>query len=65
MSFLAPKAPKAAPIVLPDPPPTVDVASNNADEANRLRRRKGRSNYIFGGATASPTPVGQKSLTGQ
>jgi len=65
MSFLAPKAPKPQPVVLPDPPPTIDQASQAAEDSNRLRRRKGRNAYIFGGAQPGPTPVGQKTLTGQ
>jgi hypothetical protein len=65
MSFLAPKAPKAAPIVLPDAPPTIDQASKAAEDSDRLRRRKGRKDYIFGGATNAPVSVGQKTLLGQ
>lgn len=60
-----PKPPKVEPVKLPDPPPTVDQAQKNAEEQDRLRRRKGRAAYIFGGASATQAPVGQKNLTGQ
>lgn len=65
MSFLSPKPPKPQPVVLPDPPPTIDQASQAAEESNRLRRRKGRNKYLFGGMEPGPTPVGSKVLTGQ
>lgn len=64
----SPKVQTPPPVRLPDPPPTVDQASINAEEGDRLRRRKGRSAYIFGGKEAgqmaAPTAA-SKTLTGQ
>ena len=61
-----PKVVTPAPVRLPDPPPTVDQASQNAEASDKLRRRKGRAAYVFGGKTGAmqPTPVATKSLTG-
>lgn len=66
MSFLRPKIPAAPTPVAPPPAPTIDVAAQAAEDANRLRRRRGRASYIFGGK-AAPAPVmtGTKTLTGQ
>lgn len=65
MGFLAPRAPKPQPVVLPDPPPTIDQASKAAEDSDRLRRRKGRSSYIFGGKNPSaPVSIGTKTLLG-
>jgi hypothetical protein len=63
----SPKVVKPAPVKLPDPPPTIDQAANNAEANDRLRRRKGRSAYVFGGNSGalSTGQVGTKNLTGQ
>jgi hypothetical protein len=63
----SPKVVKPAPVKLPDPPPTIDQAAQNAEANDRLRKRKGRSAYIFGGNSGalSTTAVGTKTLTGQ
>lgn len=62
-----PKAPKQpTPPPAAPPPPTVDEAARNAEEADRMRRRKGRLATIFAGALKKTgTEVSQKSLTGQ
>ena len=66
MSFLMPKPPKAPTPVIPPPAPTIDVAARAAEDAMRLRRRKGRGGYVFGGkAPAAPISAGTKALTGQ
>lgn len=49
----------------PPPPPTIDEAARNSEEADRLRRRKGRLATIFAGQRGGAAPVAQKSLTGQ
>jgi len=62
----SPKVVKPPPVKLPDPPPTVDQASQNAEANDKLRRRKGRAAYVFGGKTNAlqSTPVATKTLTG-
>ena len=65
MSFLRPKMPPQAPIKYPDPPPTIDQASVQSEAADRLRRRRGRASYVFGGNQLSPVSVSSKTLTGQ
>lgn len=62
----SPKVVKPAPVKLPDPPPTVDTAAQNAEANDKLRRRKGRAAYVFGGKTGvmQATPVATKTLTG-
>lgn len=65
-----PKIPKQpTPPAAPPPPPTVDEAARNSEEADKLRRRKGRLATIFAGrsesAGAAPQQVATKSLTGQ
>lgn len=63
--FKQPKAPKPQELPKETPTPTVDQAANNAEEANRLRRRKGRRGYMLsrndGAApvTATKTALGQ------
>lgn len=49
-----------------DPAPTIDEAADSAEESDRLRRRKGRSAYVFGGNSGalSTGQVGTKTLTG-
>jgi hypothetical protein len=65
MGFLRPKTPKieAAP-----PPPTVDDAVRSSEEADKLRRRRGRLASIFAGRTPGggmAPNVATKQLTGQ
>lgn len=63
----SPKVVKPAPVKLPDPPPTIDQAAQNAEANDKLRRRKGRAAYVFGGKTSGAmqaTPVATKTLTG-
>lgn len=61
-----PKIPKSpAPPPAPPPPPTVDQAARDSEEADKLRRRKGRLATIFAGMQGGATPTSQKSLTGQ
>jgi hypothetical protein len=63
--FKQPKAPKPQELPKETPTPTVDQAANNAEEANRLRRRKGRRGYMMsreggtGPTTATKTALGQ------
>lgn len=64
----SPKIPKQpAPPAAPPPPPTVDQAAQNSEEADKLRRRKGRLATIFAGrqAQSGPAPAATKTLTGQ
>ena len=63
----APKIPKApAPPAPPPPPPTIDEAARASEEADKLRRRKGRLATLFAGATGGGTkPLIGKTLTGQ
>lgn len=52
----------------PAPPPTIDEAARSADEADKLRRRKGRLATVFAGRQpdgGGQVQVGTKSLTGQ
>lgn len=65
MSFLAPKPPKPVAPTLAPAPPRVDEAAASIDAADRLRRRRGRNSYIFGGKAPGPTAVATKTLTGQ
>lgn len=58
--------PKMPEIKYPDPPPTIDQAAMQADANDRLKRRKGRASYVFGGSGGgAPTVVSGKTLTGQ
>jgi len=70
MSFLFPKK-QAAPaataptVIMPPAAPTIDAAAQAADAGDRLRRRKGRAGYVFGGkAPPGPIQTGTKVLTG-
>ena len=65
MGFLAPKMPKMPEPKEPTPPPSIDEAKANADQANRLRKRKGRKDYIFAGRNDGASNVGTKKLTGE
>lgn len=61
-----PKVPKQpTPPPAPPPPPTIDEAARDSEEADKLRRRKGRLATIFAGMKGGGAPVSQKSLTGQ
>lgn len=61
-----PKAPKQEPIKMPDPPPQVDQAAKNAEDNDRLRRRRRNASYVFGGrADTGPINSASKSLLGQ
>lgn len=68
--FSRPKAPKITQVTQESvPTPTIDQASQNAEDDMRLRRRKGRAAYNLSrqggmGAPAAPN-VGVKTLTGQ
>ncbi len=63
----SPKVVQPAPVKMPDPPPTIDETTQAAESEDRLRRRRGRSSYVFGGNAMSATQVStaQKQLTGQ
>lgn len=62
----APKVPaQPAPPPPPPPPPTIDEAAMRSEEADKLRRRRGRLASIFAGNAGGPTPTATKSLTGQ
>jgi hypothetical protein len=65
MTFSKPKIPKQE--VAP-PPPTVDEAVRSSEEADKLRRRRGRLATVFAGRMpgggAAPS-VATKQLTGQ
>lgn len=66
----APKMPKApTPPAPPPPPPTIDEAARNSEEADKLRRRRGRLATIFAGrrgmAGGGTATVSNKTLTGQ
>lgn len=64
--FKMPKAPKPQPMPTETPTPTIDQAAQRAEEQQRLRRRKGRQQFMLTerSQTAMPT-VGTKTLTGQ
>lgn len=61
------KAPKITQVVQEVPQaPTIDQAAQNAEDQNRLRRRRGRQQYV----RTSPQTIGQpnvgtKTLVGQ
>lgn len=63
-----PKIPKQQTPAPAPPPPTIDQAQVNADQADRLRRRRGRLATIFAGKRtgggAAPTAA-PSTLTGQ
>ncbi len=68
--FSRPKAPKITQVTQEaTPTPTIDQASQNAEDDMRLRRRRGRAAYNLsrigngGGQPAQPN-VGTKTLTG-
>lgn len=57
----------SSPDVPPQPqPPTIDDATQNRNELDRIRRRKGALANIFAGGTSSTTApaVGTKTLLG-
>lgn len=60
--FSSPKAPN---IPAPVPPPTIDQASVNAEQADRLRQRKGRlSTLLTPDQPETGANVAAKSLLG-
>ena len=60
--FSSPKTPK---IPEPVPPPTIDQASVNSEQADRLRQRRGRlSTLLSPDMSEAGAPVAQKSLLG-
>lgn len=63
----SPKIPKQpTPPPPPPPPPTIDEAARSSEEADRLRRRKGRLATIFAGQKGGgAAPVSTSTLTGQ
>jgi hypothetical protein len=63
--FKQPKAPKPQELPKETPTPTVDQAANNAEEANRLRRRKGRRGYMLSRNDAAPPTTATKTALGQ
>jgi hypothetical protein len=63
--FKQPKAPKPQELPKETPTPTVDQAANNAEEANRLRRRKGRRGYMLSRNDAVPPTTATKTALGQ
>lgn len=58
-----PPAPK--PAAPPPPPPTIDEAAQASEEADKLRRRKGRLATIFAANRGGAAPVARNTLTGQ
>lgn len=63
--FKMPKAPKQQPMPTETPTPTVDQAAQRAEEANRLRRRKGRQQFMVSRQGGVAPTVATKTLTGQ
>lgn len=65
--FKMPKAPKPAKMPAEQPTPTIDQAAQQAEEQNRMRRRKGRGAYMLNRqSTGAGSPaVATKTLTGQ
>lgn len=61
-----PKMPKqSAPAPAP-PPPTIDEAAQNAEQADRLRSRRGRLANIYGSRMGGGSyTASQKQLVGQ
>ena len=61
------KAPKITQVVQEVPQaPTIDQASQAAEDQNRLRRRRGRQQYVKTNPQTMGAPnVGTKSLLGQ
>lgn len=67
--FSRPKAPKNNTTIVQQevtPTPTIDQATQSAEDEMRLRRRKGRQRYQLtrGQQNVSAPVVGQKTLTG-
>jgi hypothetical protein len=65
MGFMRPKVPK---VEAPPPPPTVDEAVRSSEEADKLRRRRGRLATVYAGRMAGggmAPAVAAKQLTGQ
>jgi hypothetical protein len=60
-----PKIPKQSAPAPPPPPPSIDEAAKNAEEADRLRRRKGRLAGVLSNRMRAERTAGGKSLTGQ
>jgi hypothetical protein len=68
--FKRPKAPANNTTIVQQevtPTPTIDQASQNAEDEMRLRRRKGRQRYINtqGQQNIATPTVGTKTLVGQ
>lgn len=63
----SPKVVQPAPVKMPDPPPTIDETTQATESEDRLRRRRSRASYVFGGnaMAATQTSTAQKQLTGQ
>lgn len=64
-SMKTPKIPKQSAPAPPPPPPSIDEAAKNAEEADRLRRRKGRLAGVLSNRMRAERTAGGKSLTGQ
>lgn len=63
--FKMPKAPKPQQMPAEQPTPTIDQASQQAEEQNRMRRRKGRGAYVLSRQSAGTPNSAAKTLTGQ
>lgn len=64
--FKMPKAPKPQQLAQETPTPTVDQAAQRAEESNRMRRRKGRQQFMVSRQAGNVAPtVATKTLTGQ
>jgi hypothetical protein len=61
------KAPQITQVVQEVPQaPTIDQASQNAEDTNRMRRRRGRQSYVKTSPQSIGAPnVGTKTLLGQ
>jgi hypothetical protein len=61
----SPKMP-AAPALPPPPPaaPTIDQAQLNVDNANQMRRRRGRAADLLAPVDSGALPTGAKALLG-
>jgi hypothetical protein len=63
--FKMPKAPKPQELPKEQPTPTIDQAAQRAEDEMRMRRRKGRNQYMLTKSQSVGAPnVGQKTLTG-
>lgn len=67
----SPKPQKMVAPAAPPPPPTIDEAARASEEADKLRRRRGRLATVFAGQRGqgplalARAAISQKQLTGQ